>query len=171
MDATTHGADSGLLEWLTTTGIRYGLHHHAEAFTARGAAITEGTDPHRYVKAVAVETDAGARLLLVLEASDRIDLHKAKVILGARSVRLLLEPELMEVVPTSEPGALPAVGKPYGLPVIADEAVRGLTDVTFSAGSRHLSIKLDRVEWEQAAGIVYADLAQDEDELPAWARS
>lgn len=171
MDATIHGADPGLLAWLTSSGIRYELHEHAEAFTARGAAITEGVDPHRYVKVVAVEADAGERLLFVLEASDRVDLHKAKVILGARGVRLLPEPELMEVVPSSEPGALPAVGKPYGLPVIADEAIRGLPDVMFSAGSRHLSVKLDRREWEQAAGIVYADLAQDEDELPAWARS
>ena len=172
MEATIHaGADPELLAWLARSGIRHELHDHVEAFTARGAAFTEGLDPHAFAKVVGVETELGHRMLFVLEATDHVDLHKAKVILGARKVRLLTESELAELAPGSETGAMPAVGLLVGLPVLADEAIKGLTDLTFNAGSHHVSGTVDRAGWERAAGVLYADLAQDADELPAWARS
>jgi Ala-tRNA(Pro) deacylase len=171
MDATFHGADTELLAWLARTGVTHQLHEHAAAYTAQGAAFAEGVDPHRFAKVVGVETDTHSRMLFVLRASDHVDLHKARVILGARKVRLLSEPELAEVAPTSEMGALPAVGMLYGLPVIADEAIKGLPDLTFNAGSHRVSVHVDRAAWERAAGVLYADLAQDEDDRPNWARS
>ena len=172
MEATIrHGADTELLAWLARSGIRHELHEHPEAFTARGTAFTEGIDPHTFAKVVGVETDTGHRMLFVLEATDDVDLHKARVILGARRVRLLTEAELAALAPGSETGAMPAVGMLYGLPVLADEAIRGLDALTFNAGSHHISVRVDCAEWAEAAGVLYADLAHDVDTLPAWARS
>jgi Ala-tRNA(Pro) deacylase len=172
MDArTAHGgADSELLAWLDRSGVRYVVHEHGEALSAYGAAIADAVDPHTFAKVVGVETDAGERVLVVVEATDQVDLHKAKVILGARKVRLMTEEEIAAVAPTSEVGALPAVGQLYGLPMLADEAIRGVGSVTFNAGSHHVSVRMERAAWERATGVTYADLARDEDTLPAWAR-
>ena len=34
-----------------------------------------------------------------------------------------------------------------------------------------MSVRVDRARWERACNVIYADLALDADEGPAWARS
>ncbi|HEU0235044.1 MAG TPA: YbaK/EbsC family protein [Candidatus Limnocylindrales bacterium] len=160
----------GLLAWLADRGIEHEVHTHPESFTARATADAEGVDPRTFAKVVAVATADGRHVLLVLDASDRVDLRKARRALETDDVRLLTEAELAAVVPDCEAGALPAVGPLFGLPMVADFAVRDDPEISFNAGTHRASVRVDRAAWEAAAGVVYADLAAD-DEVPAWARS
>jgi len=164
-------AHAGLMDWLTRHRVEHELHVHREAFTARGTAEAEGVDPRTFAKVVGVATDDGRRALLVLDATDHVDLRKARRLLNAADVRLLSEPELEVLAPGCEAGALPAVGALFGVPMYADRAVRDDPEISFNAGTHRHSVRVERDAWDQASGVVYGDLAVDDVTMPAWARS
>jgi Ala-tRNA(Pro) deacylase len=165
------GAHPGLLEWLVNGAVEHEVHEHTETFTARETARVEGVDPRTFAKVVGVATDDGRNVLLVLDATDHLDLRKARRALSALHVRLLDEVELAALAPGCETGAIPAVGSLFDLLMYADHAVREDCDISFNAGSHRFSVRVDRVAWERATGVGYADLAEDLDTRPAWARS
>ena len=161
-----------LLDWLAGQDIEYEIHEHDRAFTARATATAEGVDPRTFAKVVAVATsDDGRSALVVLDATDQLDLRKARHVLGVSDVRLLTEPELTALAPGCEVGAIPAVGALFGLTTYADYAVRDDPEISFNAGSHRFSARVERARWERACNVIYADLAEDADAGPAWARS
>jgi Ala-tRNA(Pro) deacylase len=160
-----------LLDWLGRNGVEYEIHEHDPAFTARATASAEGVDPRTFAKVVGVATDDARHILVVLDATDHVDLFKARAALGAADVRLLTEPELASLAPDCEVGAIPAVGNLFGLRTFADYAVRDDPDISFNAGSHRFSARVERATWERADGVVYADLALESDTRPAWSRS
>ena len=91
--------------------------------------------------------------------------------LDADDVRLLSEPDAALLTPDCATGAVPAVGELFGLPMIADFAVRDDPVISFNAGSHRFSVRVERAAWERATGVMYADLARDDDRRPAWSRS
>jgi Ala-tRNA(Pro) deacylase len=170
-NATLERPLPALLEWLAREGIDHEIHEHDPAFTARGAARAEGVDPRSFAKVVGVAADDGRRALVVLDATDHLDLRKARQVHGAGHVRLLTEAELAALAPRCEVGALPAVGRLFGVPTYADYAVRDDEQISFNAGSHRYSARVDQSGWERACQVVYADLAEDVDTRPAWIRS
>ncbi len=166
----TVGPHAGLLDWLAGHGIEYELHEHPLTFTARETAEIEGVDPRRFAKTLAVETDAGEHVLVVVDAVDHLDLEKAAHALHADRVRLLSEPEMLAFAPDCEVGTIPPIGDLFSVRVLADLAVREDPEITFHAGSHHFTVHVDRAGWERAGGVVYADLADAHDRGPAWAR-
>lgn len=160
----------GLLDWLAKHDVDHEVHEHPEAFTARQTASAEGVDPATFAKVVLVATEDGRGVMFVVDAIDQVDLHKARVALDAADVRLLSEPEAARLTPGCETGAVPALGALWDLPMVADFAVRDDPAISFNAGSHHFSVRVDRAAWERASGVVYADLALDDDARPAWAR-
>ncbi len=169
--STISHADPSLLEWLAGHDVEYEVHEHTPAFTALGVAKAEGVDPHTFAKVVAVRAPDGRSAFLVVETTDQLDLRKAARTLGADEVRLLTEGELAALAPTCEVGAVPAIGSLFGVPMVADYAVRDDRDISFNAGSHSFSVRVERAGWERATGVVYADLAADRDDRPVWARS
>lgn len=173
MATTTHvdKPDPKLLAWLDREDVDFEVHEHDETFTARATAAAEGVDARTFAKVVAVTTSTGQRALVVLDATDKLDLRKARLALANGDVRLLTEPELAALAPDCEVGALPAIGSMFGLPTYADHAVREDDEISFNAGSHRFSVRVERKDWERAAGVSYADLASDAGAGPAWARS
>ena len=165
------GALPALLEWLRSRAIEHDVHEHPETFTARQTAIAEGVDPRTFAKVVAVRTDDQQTVLLVLDATDHVDLRKAREALLADDVRLLTEAELAALAPDCEAGAMPAVGTLFGLPMLADHAIHEDAALSFNAGTHRCAVRVDRAAWERAADVRYVDLAEDADTGPAWARS
>ena len=162
---------AGLLEWLARHGIDHEVHEHRVAYTAESTASAEGVDPRTFAKVVGVMTDDGRRALVVLDATDHVDLGKASAVLGARHVHLLSEADLAAIAPDCEAGAIPAVGPLFDVPMHADHAVRDDAAISFNAGTHRFSVRVDREAWERATGVRYADLAIESDSRPAWARS
>jgi Ala-tRNA(Pro) deacylase len=160
-----------LLDWLAAEAIEYEIHPHDRAFTARATAMAEGVDPKTFAKVVGAASSDGRKALLILDATDQVDLGKARRVLGMGDVRLLTEAELTTLAPDCELGAIPAVGALFNVPTYADFAVRDDPEVSFNAGSHRFSARVDRARWERACSVVYADLAADVDSGPAWARS
>lgn len=161
----------GLLDWLASHDVEYEIHEHKPAFTARATATAEGVDPRTFAKVVGVATDDGRKVLIVLDATDQLDLHKSRRAFGAGDVRLLSEAELTALAPGCEVGAVPAAGSLFGVATYADYAVRDDPEISFNAGSHRFSARVERASWERACDVVYADLAVESDSRPAWARS
>ena len=161
-------ADPRLLAWLADHDIDHEVHR--ATMTAAETARAEHVDPHAFAKTVVVEAADGRRALLAVEASDRVDLLKAAHALEADTVHLLPEPELVRMAPDDDPGAWPPVGSLFGLPVLADHALRDAAEITFSAGSHSFGVRADRAAWERAADVRYADLAEDRPHVAAWIR-
>jgi Ala-tRNA(Pro) deacylase len=168
---TLSGPHLTLLDWLADHGVEFETHEHAEAFTAWASARAEGIDPRTFAKVVGVATDDGRKALVVVDAPDHVDLQKVAGFLGADRVRLLSEAELTDLAPGCEPGAIPAVGKLYGVTVVADLAVRDDRDISFNAGSHRFAVRVDRAAWEHAAAVHYADLVRSDERGPAWDHS
>ena len=159
-----------LLAWLRDHDVEYEVHEHGPAFTARATATAEGVDPRTFAKVVGVMTDDGRALLMVLDATDHLDLVKARRAVDVTDIRLLAEPELRALAPACEVGAIPAVGALFGLSTYADYAVRDDPEISFNAGGHRFSVRVERASWERACGVVYADLAVEADTGPVWAR-
>lgn len=156
---TVHGPSSELVDWLDDKGIDFEIHEHAPAYTARWTARVEGVPITAFAKVVLVATHDERRVMLVVDAADEVDLAKAARALDVADLRLLDESELYPLAPSIEIGAMPAVGSLYGLPMYADLAVAADERITFNAGSHRFAVRVDRRAWEQASGVVYADLA------------
>ena len=159
-----------LVDWLASQEIEYEIHEHDPAYTARATATAEGVDPRTFAKVVAVTAHDGRKALVVLAATDQLDLRKARHALGASDVRLLSEPESATLAPGCEVGAIPAVGALFGLTTYADHAVRDDSEISFNAGSHRFTARVERARWERACNVTYADLAEEADAGPAWAR-
>jgi Ala-tRNA(Pro) deacylase len=165
------GPHQALLDWLAAENVEYEVHEHAPTVTALDTARVEHVDPRTFAKVIAVTTAEGRRALLVLDATDHLDLVKARAVLDSGQVSLLTEHELEALAPDCELGSLPAVGALWDLPLFADHAVRDDPEITFNAGSHRYCVRVDRAAWERATHVRYVDLAEDLDRRPAWARS
>jgi Ala-tRNA(Pro) deacylase len=165
------GALPALIDWLREHGIEHEVHEHAQTFTARQTAHAEGVDPRTFAKVVGVRTEDDRTFLLVLDATDQVDIIKARHALLAREIRLLTEAQLVALAPDCEAGAIPAVGVLFHVPMVADFAVREDRDISFNAGSHRFSVRVDRKAWEVATEVRYADVALESENRPAWARS
>ncbi len=162
---------AGLIDWLATHGVEHEVHEHPEAFTARQTASADGIDPATFAKVVMVGTDEGRHAMILVDAIDQVDLRKAARALGAGDVRLLTEPQAAALTPGCETGAVPALGALFDLPMYADYAVRDDPVISFNAGSHRFTVRVERLAWERATGVTYADLAIDDDVRPTWART
>ena len=162
--------EKALLEWLATHGVDYELTEHPLTITARETARVEGIDPRRFAKTLGVETADGRRALVVVEATEKVDLVRARRVLDSGEVRLLTEDELVELAPDCEPGTIPPIGEMFGVPVYADFSLREDSEITFHAGSHRYTATVEREAWEKATGVAYAALAVIAGE-PAWAAS
>ena len=160
-----------LLDWLAGQDIDHEVHPHDRTVTASATATAEGVDPRSFAKVVAVSLGDGRSVLLVLEATDRLDLDRARLATAApHAVHLLDEAALLRLAPDCEVGAMPAVGALFGVPTFADHRLREDPEISFNAGSHGFAVRVDRAAWERACSVVYADLAADRDAGPAWAR-
>jgi Ala-tRNA(Pro) deacylase len=159
------------MRWLESEGIDHELHEHDRSLTALATARAEGVDPSTFEKVVWVRSAEGGDALMVLDADEHLDLGKAREVLKSGKVKLVSEDEIEQLAPDCDPGAMPAVGSLFGLPTYADLHVRDSAEVSFNAGSHTIAVRVDRVAWEKALGVVYADLAAATWREPSWYRS
>lgn len=167
----SRGPMKSLLTWLASEGIDHELHEHDRSFTAVATARAEGVDPHTFAKVVWVRAAEGGDALVVVDADDHLDLKKAREVMKSGDVRLVAEHEIEELAPDCDAGAMPAVGSLFGLPTYADLHVADSVEISFNAGSHTVAVRVDRAAWEQALGVIYADLAAHTWREPAWSRS
>jgi Ala-tRNA(Pro) deacylase len=147
---------------LAEQGIEYELVEHDRAFTAAAEARAAGQEPANAVKGVLLR-DLDGYELVVLQASDRVDLRKVREHLGgARSeLRLATEEEMDSDFPQFELGAVPPLGEMLPAPEILDQRVLDHDRVLCNAGDHTHSVLLDPREIVRAARAEIADVRED----------
>jgi Ala-tRNA(Pro) deacylase len=147
---------------LAEQGIAYELVEHDRAFTAAAEARAAGQEPANAVKGVLLR-DLDGYELVVLQASDRVDLRKVREHLGgARSeLRLATEEEMDSDFPQFELGAVPPLGEMLPAPEIVDQRVLDHDRVLCNAGDHAHSVLLDPREIVRASRAEIADVRED----------
>jgi Ala-tRNA(Pro) deacylase len=130
------------LKWyLDVHRICYEVVHHEHVNTSRGCARAARLPEGRVAKCVLLEDERGY-LLAILPASRRVDLTRIRRQLK-RPLALASESELGLVFGDCEVGAVPALGRAYGIPTLVDDSLLRMPDLYFEAGDHedlvHLS--------------------------------
>jgi Ala-tRNA(Pro) deacylase len=121
------------LQWyLDAKGVPYDVlpHPHSSSSleTARQAHVPAGS----LAKAVLLEDERGY-VMAIVPASHRIDLARLNQQLH-RELELAREREIAELFHDCDRGALPALGSPYRVPTVYDDALSAAPEVYFEAG-------------------------------------
>ena len=161
-----HAVDPTPVETTTShleeQGIGYELVEHDRALTAAAEARAAGQEPVNAVKSVLLRNMEGYELV-VLQASDRLDLGKVSEQLGeSRSeLRLATEEEMDADFPQFELGAIPPLGEMLPAPEIVDRRVLDHDRVLCNAGDHTHSVMLDPSEIVRVSKAEIADVRED----------
>jgi Ala-tRNA(Pro) deacylase len=142
--------------------ITYELVEHDRALTAAAEARAAGEEPANAVKSVLLRRLDGY-VLVVLQASDRLDLGKVRDQLGEAGahLRLATEEEMDADFPQFELGALPPLGEMLPAPEIVDRRVLDHDRVLCNAGDHTHSVLVDPAEIVRASRAEVADVRED----------
>jgi Ala-tRNA(Pro) deacylase len=145
---------------LEAAGVPFEVLEHVPTQTAAGEALALGLKPHEVAKTIVVTAPEGnARVLL--PASERIDMHKLRELLGAgKDVHLLDEEELAAAYPEFELGAVPPIGGPPD-PVVLDDRLASLPSLVLEAGRHDRSLRIGTAELRSLTKATVADVCRE----------
>lgn len=147
--------------FLDERGVAYELIEHEERFTAAAEARASGIEPHDAAKDVVLKHGA-SYVLAVLPASERLDLHKARDLLGAEDLQLASEDEIAADFSRFEVGALPPFGSLHDVAQIVDRRLLDHAQVLCSGGDHRHSLKVDPHEIVRVGDARVGDFCKEE---------
>jgi Ala-tRNA(Pro) deacylase len=107
---------------------------HRLAYSAQKEAAAAHVPGRHWAKTVLCFADEEP--LQAVVAADRwVDLERLRVLVGAKTIRLGTEPELIRLYPSYEPGAVPPFGTLLQQRVVVDTGLVGDPEMVFAAGS------------------------------------
>jgi Ala-tRNA(Pro) deacylase len=146
---------------LERNGLSYGLLAHRPTMTAGEEAAALDVPPEQVAKTVVLATEGGY-VRAVLPASERLDLHKARELLGdGKATRLATEEELAAAYPMFELGAVPPFGGPAGDRTVIDRRLAEQESVVIEAGSHDESVRITFQDLVTVTGAGLADICAD----------
>lgn len=119
--------------YLNTQGAPFRLIPHVPTRTLAEAAKAARVDYRHLVRAVMLEDSAGM-VMAVLPADHMLDFANLCQQLG-RTLQPVSQERLRGSFPDCEPGSIPPLAQPYGLPAIIAEQVGAMSQVCFEPGS------------------------------------
>lgn len=147
---------------LDDLGISYEVVEHERAFGAASEAGAAGVRPENAAKSVLLDDGDGYRLV-VLQASDRLDLGKVRDLLGVSraQLRLVGEDEIGDALAGFELGAIPPLGEMLPAPEIVDRRLLDHERVLCNGGNHTHSVLLDPNDIVRASDAQIADVSED----------
>jgi len=130
-----------LMNYMTENHIQYELCSHPLSHSSAETARVAHVPMDRLAKSVVLEDDDGY-VMVVVPASRRVHLGEVSRILH-RPLRLANEGEFTRLFDDCAPGAVPPIGRAYGMPTILDESLAEAPEVYFEAGDHLALIHLD----------------------------
>lgn len=129
-------------DYLDSQSVPYIWLPHPEAFTAQEVAHALHISGKRLAKTVVVEAD-GRRIIAVLPASHRLIMSELRTALNAHHVEMLREVELAKVFPDYDLGAIPPLGKLFGIDVWVDRSIADQGEIVFNAGTHTDAVRMN----------------------------
>jgi prolyl-tRNA editing enzyme YbaK/EbsC (Cys-tRNA(Pro) deacylase) len=129
--------------FLESHGVRHEVVEHRPTFSAAAEARASGTEPREAAKTLALHDHDGYRMA-VIPATHRLDLHRAREVLGASShLRLATEAELEQDFPTFDVGAMPPLGPMMPMPEVIDVHLLYHDRILCAGGDHRHSLRVD----------------------------
>jgi Ala-tRNA(Pro) deacylase len=142
--------------WIAATlqdeHVPYHVRHHRSRYTAQEVAAEEHISGHRLAKVVVVK--AGDEMaVIVLPASQRLDLEAVSQAMGGKECRLATEQEIAERFSDCEVGAIPPLRHWDGVQILADARLMEPKQehLVFQAGTHEDAVEMAAGDWERIA--------------------
>lgn len=148
-----------LKKFLDENDVKFVTTSHSQAFTAQEVAAAAHVPGKQVAKTVMVKMD-GEFAMVVLPATERVDVERLKAVTGTREVALASEEEFSGLFPNCELGAMPPFGNLWDLTVFVDEHLREDEQISFNAGTHTELMKLSYSDFERLVSPVVASLAE-----------
>lgn len=130
-----------LKRYLDRERVKYVVLRHSPAYTAQEIAALAHVPGREMAKTVIVKLD-GQLAMVVLPASEHVDLERLREATDAQQVTLAEERDFATVFQGCEPGAMPPFGNLYGLEVYASASLAEDEEIAFNAGSHTELIRM-----------------------------
>jgi Ala-tRNA(Pro) deacylase len=137
-----------LREYLDSRNVRYSVISHSPSFTAQETATIAHIPGREIAKTVIVKTD-GRMMMVVLPASEMVNLKSLKHAIGAVSVELANEDEFGNVFGECEAGAMPPFGNLYGMDVVVANDLSVDREIAFNAGTHHELVRMAYADYDR----------------------
>jgi Ala-tRNA(Pro) deacylase len=136
--AEPHGMNA-VRRFLERRGVPYEIIEHDPTYSAAAEARAAGADLEATAKTVVLH-DRGGYRLAVIPACERLDVRRARDVLGAsHHLRLASEEELRQDFPAFEPGAVPPFGTAR-LPEVVDVGLLRHERIVCAGGEHRRSV-------------------------------
>jgi len=139
-----------LKDYLDQENVRYTTIKHSTAYTAQEVAQLAHIPGDEMAKTVIVKID-DKQAMVVLPATEHIDLEILGGALGAKNVSLATEAEFMPQFSDCEIGAMPPFGNLYHMDVYVEEALSQDEMIAFNACSHDELIEMSYVDFARLA--------------------
>ncbi len=130
-----------LAEFLDKNNVKFVVMHHSQAFTAREVAASAHIPGKEIAKTVIVRLDEKPAMV-VLPASQMIDLHMLRDAIAVKKVEMAGEAEFNKLFPECEVGAMPPFGNLFGMDVVVADTLTQDEEIAFNAGSHRELVKM-----------------------------
>jgi Ala-tRNA(Pro) deacylase len=137
-----------LREFLDSGNVRYTLVSHSPAYTAQEVATLAHIPGSELAKTVIVTAD-GKMMMVVVPASEMVDLKSLKKAIGAARVELAREDEFKGRFGECEPGAMPPFGNLYDMDVVVASDLAEDREIAFNAGTHRELVRMAYADFER----------------------
>jgi len=161
MGAMTSTRAEAIVAYLKGEGIRYELIEHEPVTSATAEARVAQRPPDQVAKTVVLH-DGSAYVVVAIPASNHLDLHKLRELLGAtRQLRLASEAEIARDFPTLEIGAVPPFGPIMPAAEVIDSALVRQRQILCPAGDHRHSVLVDPHDVVRVTAAKIADISEE----------
>lgn len=147
-----------LAKFLKRHKVYYQIQVHPETFTGSETAQAEHISGKKLAKVVMVKAEE-KDLMVVVPSNRTVDLFKLTVAFGTNNVRIEEEKEFKDLFPDCETGAMPPIGKIYGLPCYVDQSLCEEDEIYFNAGNHWETIKVYTQDFFRVSKAVIGDFS------------
>jgi Ala-tRNA(Pro) deacylase len=158
---TTTTRVEAIVEFLDGMGVEYERIAHEPAMSAAAEARATEYPPDEVAKTVVLH-DGSAYVIAAIPASERLDLHKLRGLLGAtRQLRLASEDEIAHDFPSLEVGAVPPFGPMVPTAEVIDRRLLEQRRILCPAGDYRHSVLVDPRDVVRITAAKTADICQE----------
>lgn len=136
-----------LKHFLSYHHAEYQIVKHPKTSSSLNTARVAHIPGEQIVKSVVLE-DGDGYLMAVLPATRRVEVGKLSKI-TKRRLGLATEPELGKIFADCDTGAVPPVGRAYGVDTIWDDSITVMPDVYFEAGDHEELVHMTNMQFRR----------------------
>lgn len=131
-----------LKQLLAIEEIPYEVFQHREAFTAQEVAQASGIPGKHVAKVVVLKDRVGSHFIVVIPASQQLDVVRAGHVTGRRGIEFAHEDEIARLFPDCVVGAMPPFGNLYGVSMFVDPCLLTSDTIYFQAGNHREVVRM-----------------------------